>query len=124
MVDLRELTSLCGFTDLETFGRAHRQWIEQALEVRRMLRDDRWSDAIAVGSVGFVESVKGELGSKALHRGVEQIGGAYTLREQSESYDGNLPGETEPLRLENTFLWEENAETAEASVVRPCHTSE
>jgi putative transposase len=112
VVDTRELTSLCGFMDLETFGRAHRQWVEQALELGRMLREDHWSEAIAVGSGGFVESVTGELGSKALHRGVEQIGGAYTLREQSEAYDGNLPSESEPLRLENTFLWDENVGTA------------
>lgn len=78
-----------------------------------MLRDDRWSDAIAVGSVGFVESVKGDLGSKALHRGIEQFDGTYALREESEAYDGNLGKETDPLRLENTFLWDENAEAAE-----------
>jgi putative transposase len=103
---------LCGFTDRRDFQRAHRQWVEQALGNGCAPRDYRWSEAIAVGSGGFVESVKGELGSKALHRGVEQIGGAYTLREQSEAYDGNLPSESEPLRSENTFLWDENVGTA------------
>ena len=72
-----------------------------------------------MGSVGFVESVKGDLGSKALHRGVEQIDGAYTLREQSKSYDGNLGKETDPLRLENTFLWDENVKLRRHSVLRP-----
>ena len=113
VVDFRELTALCGFVDLEIFQRAHRQWVEQALEVGRTLRDDRWSEAIAVGSLGFVESVKAELGSKALNRGVEEFDGAYALREQSEAYDGNLRSESEPLSLENTVFWNENAETAE-----------
>jgi hypothetical protein len=45
-----------------------------------------------------------------MHRCVEHIHGAYTLREQSEVYNGNLTGETEPLSLENTFLWDENGE--------------
>ena len=57
-------------------------------------------------------NVKSELGSKAMHRDIEHIDGAYTLREQSEVYDGNLIGDTEPLRLENVFLWDENAGTA------------
>ena len=75
-------------------------------------REDRWSEAIAVGSLVFVENVKSELGSKAMHRDVEHIDGAYALREQSEAYDSNLPSETEPLRLEDTFLWDENGGTA------------
>ena len=76
------------------------------------MRENRWSEAIAVGSLAFVENVKSERGSKAMYRDVEHIDGAYALREQSEAYDGNLPSKTEPLKLENTFLWNENAETA------------
>jgi hypothetical protein len=72
----------------------------------------RVSRAIAVGSLTFVENMESELGSKAMHRDIEHIDGAYMLREQSEVYDGNLIGDTEPLRLENAFLWDENAGTA------------
>ena len=32
------------------------------------VRDDRWSEAIAVGSLAFVETVKNDLGVKARHR--------------------------------------------------------
>jgi hypothetical protein len=32
------------------------------------LRDERWSEAIAVGSLAFVENIKTALGIKALHR--------------------------------------------------------
>jgi len=31
------------------------------------VRDARWSEAVAVGSLAFVEKIKGELGVKALH---------------------------------------------------------
>lgn len=72
IIDLRELTTLCGFADSGDFQLEHRQWVEQALEHERTLRDDRWSEAIAVGNLAFVESVKNELGSKAIHRAVEQ----------------------------------------------------
>ena len=111
IIDLLELNALFGFADVAQFQETHRQWIEQAL-TQKVVREDRWSEAIAVGSLAFVENVKSELGSKAMHREVEHIDGAYALREQSEVYDGNLPSETEPLRLENTFLWDENAGTA------------
>jgi putative transposase len=87
--------------------------VEQAFLAERAGRDDRWSEAIAVGSLAFVESVKSELGSKAAHRAVEHIDGAYTLREPGEAYNRDLGSESEPLRLENTVSWDENAETAE-----------
>ncbi|HSF57066.1 MAG TPA: transposase, partial [Candidatus Binatia bacterium] len=32
VIDLEGLAALCGFTDLRDFQRAHRQWVEQALE--------------------------------------------------------------------------------------------
>ena len=77
------------------------------------VRDDRWSEAIAVGSLAFVESVKSELGGRATHRAVEQKDGAYALRERGEAYNGDFGRKSEPLRPENTVLWNENAETAQ-----------
>jgi len=55
-----------------------------------------------------VENVKSELGSKALHRAVEQFDGAYALRERSEAYARDLDSGSEPLRL-----GKHGAETAE-----------
>ena len=37
----------------------------------------RWPEAVAVGSLAFVEEVKSELGVKALDRELEQIDGTY-----------------------------------------------
>ena len=34
--------------------------------------DGWWSEAVAIGSLAFVEKVKSELGIKALHRELEQ----------------------------------------------------
>ena len=42
-----------------------------------LIRDDRWSESIAVGSEGFVEQVKNELHLRAQHRQE----GLYILRE-------------------------------------------
>jgi hypothetical protein len=54
-----------------------------------MGRDDRWSEAIAIGSLSFVENVKSDLGSKATHRAFEQKDGAYAFRERADP-DGIL----------------------------------
>jgi hypothetical protein len=54
------------------------------------VRDARWSEAVAVGSLAFVEKVKSELGIKALHGEFEQVDGTYALRESSELYRGQL----------------------------------
>jgi hypothetical protein len=103
---------LCGFTDLRDFQRAHRQSVEQALGNGCAPRDDRWSEAIAVGRLAFVERIKGDLGIKAMHREVLETDGTYALREPSESYTGKFVGENDALTPKNTVLWQEDSETA------------
>jgi putative transposase len=110
IIDLEGLAALCGFTDLRDFQRAHRQWVEQALENGFAPRDDRWSEAIAVGSLPFVETVKNDLGVKAMHREVVQADGTYALREAAEAYARNFTGENEALSSENTLPWNESLE--------------
>jgi hypothetical protein len=61
--------------------------------------------------LAFVESVKSGLGSRAMHRAVEQNGGAYALREPGEAYNGG--GESEPLRLEIPFYGTKTLQAAE-----------
>jgi hypothetical protein len=48
-----------------------------------------------------------------MHRTVDRADGVYALREPGEAYARDFGGESEPLRLENTFPWEENAEAAD-----------
>jgi putative transposase len=91
----------------------HRQWVDQTLESGRAVRDDHWSEAIAVGSLAFIDNVKGELRFKAVHRQVTEATGTYTLREPSDAYAGDFGTESKPLSLENTVLCNENAAAAE-----------
>jgi putative transposase len=111
IIDLRALIELCGFGDLADFQRAQRQWIEEALE-GAPVRDDRWSEAIAVGSLAFVDRVKGELGAKARHRDVIEADGSYALREPSEAYAGKFTEKNDALRTQNTILWDESVDDA------------
>ena len=59
LIDLPILSELSGFADVRDFQTAHNQWVEQTLESGRTVPGDRWSEAIAVGTLVFVESVNG-----------------------------------------------------------------
>jgi putative transposase len=112
IIDLRALSELCGFEDVEGFQKAHRQWIEEALASELSLRDARWSEAIAVGSLAFVERVKNDLGVKAMYREVLETDETYALREPAEVYAGKFAGKIEALRTQNTILWDESVDDA------------
>jgi hypothetical protein len=49
-----------GFSKLADFQQAHRQWVEIALRDELSVRDARWSEAVAVGNLNFVEKMKSE----------------------------------------------------------------
>jgi putative transposase len=103
-IDLPNLMKLSGFADLGDFQRTHRDWVEQALNVTRAQRNVRWSEAVAVGSLAFVEKVKGELGARAIHREFDPVDGGYVLREPTGFYARRFTGENETLSSENTLL--------------------
>lgn len=99
IIDLREL-SLYGFARFAAFQTAHREWINQALEVRACIAHDRRSKAIAVGILASVENIKTGLNSGAKGCIVEL--NRYALREPDEAYAHDFGGDGEPLMLENT----------------------
>ena len=49
IINLWELSSLCGFSEVAEFQQVHRRWVDDALTRERMTREGRWSEAIAVG---------------------------------------------------------------------------
>ncbi len=69
IIDLRELSSLCEFSEVAEFQQAHRRWVEDSLTCERTAREGQWSEAIAVGNLTFVEKVKtadGRVGPRQL----------------------------------------------------------
>jgi putative transposase len=109
IIDLRELSSLCGFNGITDLQRAHSDWVKEALSRKSMVREGNWSEAVAVGRLSFVNEVKRELGFKA-HREVTELEGTYALREEGEAYGLNFDGENEALSSENTRFWNEYPE--------------
>jgi putative transposase len=65
----------------EALQRSHRTWVEESLNVERTERDGKWSENIAVGSKGFVATVKKQLGLKAKGRKITESPHECQLRE-------------------------------------------
>ena len=54
-----------------------------------------------------------------MHREVEQAGGTYALREQSEAYGGEFASENGALTPKNTIPWQKMLTPLKHSVVDP-----
>jgi putative transposase len=108
LIELADLSDLCGLTKVANFQRANRQWVEIALARESVKRDERWSEAIALGSQAFVEKVKRDLGTQAKHREVDEPDGTCVLSEPRGAYTTTLGTENSALRPENATLWTEN----------------
>jgi len=67
---LKELTpglpvsKILGFAEASQFQRAHREWVTEALMRELAERDGRWSEAVTVGSLAFVEKLRENSESK------------------------------------------------------------
>jgi REP-associated tyrosine transposase len=62
IIDVRQLSALCGFSEVADFQGAHRDWVDEALKREKVASDGRWSEAVAVGCLSFVNTVKSEIG--------------------------------------------------------------
>ena len=99
IIHLRELSPLCGFGEIAEFQLAHGRWIDDSLTRVRMVREGRWSEAIAIGKLNFVTKMKSELGLKGSRREVIDESGTYALREQSEAYGPNFSRKNRGAKL-------------------------
>lgn len=98
LIDLVELSTSCGFERLTEFQRAHREWVSAVLAGSSGGRDERWSEAVAVGSEAFVAKVKGELGLRGRSRSINAEEQCSVLREECAAYKHVFGGKNGVLR--------------------------
>ena len=110
LIDYNNLRELLGFESYDLVKSCHKEWVDDYLGNGNTIRDDTWTRSIAVGSRGFVESIKSELGGKAKGRKNLEAGEAYQLREPSIPYGDDLRVEKDTIGPENTYFWDVNLE--------------
>jgi len=84
LIDHKQLAILLGKEGVEDLIASHADWVEEAHEQERKMRDAQWTGSIAVGSKEFVEKTKEKLGSVFLSRKVAGKGEQYELHEPQE----------------------------------------
>jgi len=98
---------LLNINNAQSLQQLHRHWVEEALQ-RDQLRNPTWSESIAVGSEAFVEYTKKQLKSRANHHKCQPVTDGYQLKEPGVTYQVHLASDKAQLRMENSYLWDNN----------------
>jgi putative transposase len=90
VIDLAELANTFSCKNISDFQQRHRQWVGDALSVEKHLRDARWSESLAIGSEGYIESIKAQLAIRSQYRHKKYERDAFVLKEEPKAYAVNL----------------------------------
>ena len=107
LISYDRLCALAGFGSYEEFREKHRDWVENALSIGNNIRDSKWTQSIAVGSEGFIENMKADLGVSAKGRKVVGAEDVFQLRETLEPYNAGSEVKNNDIGPENSYLWDE-----------------
>ncbi len=106
IIDLDALMQLLHVASLPELQHRYRQWLEEALQLNRPGREERWTQSIAVGSASYIERVKKSLGKKGDVKKVIEHEDGYSIREGRISYRPHFDIKMSRLRAKNTIPWD------------------
>jgi putative transposase len=86
IIDSERLKIALGIDNSETLGVFLKRWVGEVLVNEKRLRDEMWTEGIAVGSRTFVENIKAKLSNRVIGRKIVQTGGQSVLREPRAAY--------------------------------------
>ena len=80
------------------------KWVDNAIQPEAVssIKENKWTQSIAVGSKAFIEKIKEALGYRAIGRRIFGDEDMFVLREGQTPY-----GEPNDLYPENIFLWDQ-----------------
>ena len=88
ILDEKALTNALELDCVDILAHTHAEWVTNALRDERSGRDERWSEALAVGSEPFVRRVHAQLGIRALDRSIQVKDGLAHIAEDAGTYNG------------------------------------
>lgn len=95
LIELLEVSSYPEFKEL------HKNWIQESLKKEGLIREEKWTKSLAVGSQFFIESIKGELGIRGKYRQVVKNKENWELKEEINAYRDFFGPKNARLRAEN-----------------------
>lgn len=93
VIDQRKLMDLFCVMKFETYQKLNHSWVEDALGAEEQQRDDIWTESLAAGSIGFIQSIKNKLGMKVRYRDIANSGNIHALQEPMMTYSSYDDGE-------------------------------
>ena len=72
------------------------------------IRNSEWTESIAVGSKGFIETIIKKFGALATGRKMIGENDGFQLREPSETYNAVFDTKNEDIGAENSYFWNKN----------------
>lgn len=106
LIDRKKLMELLGIPDSDQLTFYHSEWIEEALRNGSNIRDEKWTESVAVGSQEFVEAAREKLGARVRGRNICSDGGSSVLKETQTPYTALFIPEKACLRPENSYKWD------------------
>ena len=81
------LMKLSGHLNYDDFQKAHREWVEAAINQSENNRESHWTESIAVGNDNFIKEIKNKLAVRTVGRKVREIMDGFELREPEFPYN-------------------------------------
>ena len=105
IIDIENLMNLFNFSDLIEFQKQHREWVEDVYNNDLLIKNDMWSESIAVGNKQFVDKMISNIKQEIKRRKVRKMNSSYVVREPISSYNTDFNTKKGTLRGENAHLW-------------------
>jgi putative transposase len=108
LIAYQKLADLTGFDSYAEFRETHRELVNESLANGNNFRQNQWTESIAVGSKGFIETIREKLGIRAKGRKTFENDGGFHLREEMRPYISNSGGTNDNTGSLNTCYWDVN----------------
>ena len=108
LIAYQRLAELTGFESYTAFQETHKELVNESLANGNNFRQIQWTESIAVGSKGFIETIKDKLGILAKGRKILENDGGFHLKEDMGTYITNSDIKKDNIVSKNTYYWDIN----------------
>ncbi len=108
LIAYQKLAELTGFESYTAFQETHKELVNESLANGNNFRQNQWTESIAVGSKGFIETIREKFGILAKGRKILENDGGFHLREEMGTYIANLDSKNDNIGSMNTYYWDVN----------------